>query len=321
MRCGTNKTVISLAAALALLLLTSIASAQQAQEYNLRPQWKEGQAARYEVWTSREQEATITIAGQKRSSGLKMTSEGEINWKVDKVKADGSSTCTMTLEWLSLSLLRPDGELMTNDSRKSSGDIPPYHEMLKAMMGVPLKVSVAADGTVTKVDGINAISSRIKADYKDMVPEELDFIETATDLATLVAAPESTTVGKKWDADMKWTWADRPFEGFLSQNMKYTFSNVEDLAGVPIAIIDGKAKLKLDLDRSSIPENLPPADVKLVKGELQTQIMYDLSRHEAVGRNSTQTTTIDFTIRAPSTTIQRRLIETIQGQVLRVAEE
>jgi hypothetical protein len=154
-----------------------------------------------------------------------------------------------------------------------------------------------------------------------MVPEELDFIETATDLATLVAAPESAAVGKNWDTDLKWTWSDAPFEGHLLHDMKFTLTGVEQIAGLPVAVVDGRSKLKLDLDRSNLPEGMPPTDVKLVKGDLQTQVMFDLTRSEAIGRNTVQNTTIDFTVRMPDATITRRLVETLQGQALRITEQ
>ena len=321
MRYGMTRPLLFLVLAITGLAAAPLAHAQDAQTYNLRPNWTPGQTARYEVWTNRTQHSVVTIAGKKNVDDLQMTSEGEVTWSVDQVKADGSATCTMTLEWLSLDYIPGDGKTLKNDSRKGSGDIESFHALLKAMTGVPLKVSVAADGTITKVDGVRAIASRMKADLKEMVPEELDFIETASDLATLIAAPEAADIGNKWDANVKWTWSDRPFEGYLHHDMTFTLAGVEDLAGLPVAVVDGRSKLKLELDRSNLPEGMPPTDVKLIKGDLQTQIMFDLTRHEVVGRNTIQTSTIDFTIRLPSATITRRLEETLQGQTLRIEEE
>jgi len=306
--------------AVVLLLTPVITFAQDDSPIDLRPKWVEGQTARYEVWSSRTQQATVSLAGQSRSTSLSMVSLGEVDWTVDKVKADGSAQCTMTLDWLTLDYTPEDGKTLNNDSRKGSGDIEPFHALLKAMTGVPIKVSVASDGTVTKVQGVKAISAKIKPDLKEMVPEDLDFIETATDLATLVAAPESIDVGKNWKTKLKWTWSDAPFEGYMHHDMTYTLSGVEDVDGLPLAIIDGQSKLKLELDRSGLPEGMPPFDVKLAKGDLQSQVMFDLTRGEAVGRNSIQTTTIDVTIRTPNTTITRRVEETLQSQALRIEE-
>ena len=297
------------------------AHAQDAETYDLRPKWIQGQTARYEVWSSRVQHATVSFASQSRTTNLTMVSQGEIVWTVDKVKADGSAQCTMTLDWLTLDYTPDEGKTLKNDSRKSTGDIEPFHALLKAMTGVPIKVSVASDGTITKIQGIKAISSKIKSELKEMIPEELDFIETATDLATLVAAPRSTQVGKNWKTKLKWTWSDTPFKGYMHHDMVFTLSGVEDVAGLPVAVIDGRSKLKLELDRSDIPEGMPPYDVKLIKGELTSQVMFDLTRGEAIGRNTIQTTTINITIRTPNTTITRRVEQTLQTQALRIEED
>ncbi len=299
----------------------SQARADEAESYDLRPSWTPGQTSRYEVWSSRAQHATVTLAGQSRTIDITMVSEGEIIWTVDKVKSDGSATCTMTIDWLTLDYTPDDGKTLKNDSRKGKGDIEPFHALLKAMAGVPIKVTVGPDGTVTKVQGVKAVAAKIKSELKEMVPEDLDFIETATDLATLVAAPDSVAVGKNWKAGMKWTWSDAPFEGYMHHDMAYTLSGIEQMAGLRIAVIDGRSKLKLELDRSDLPEGMPPFDVKLIKGELQTQILFDLSRSEAVGRNSIQTTTIDVTIRMPNASITRRVEQTLQGQALRIEED
>ncbi len=306
---------------LLVLLAPTAVLAEPPETYNLRPDWTPGQTARYEVWSSRTQQATVTVAGESRATQFTLTSEGEMTWAVQKVKPDGSSVCTMTFDWIKVVFVGDDGKKLVSDSRKGSGDIESFHGLIKAMAGTAIKVTVATDGTVTAVDGVGAIRNKIKSDLKEMVPEDLDFIEAASDLATLVAAPQDIAVGKKWDADAKWTWSDPPFEGHMHHDMSFTFAGVEELAGLPVAMVEGRSKLKLELDRSSIPEEMPPYDVKLAKGELQTQVMFDLTRGEAVGRNSVQTTTIDVTIRMPSVTITRRIDQTLQGQVLRIQEQ
>lgn len=320
-RWAASGAILPLVMVLIQLLTAHDARAQGAESYDLRPQWTAGQTARYEIWTSRTQRSIVSLADQKRTIDMNMVSEGEVTWTVDKVKADGSAECTMTLDWLTLDYTPNGGETLKNDSRKGKGDVESVQALLKAMAGVPLKVSVASDGTVTRVDGTKTMAGKLGADQKDLLPDELDFIETASDLATLITAPESIGVGKKWGTKLKWTWADAPFEGYMHHDMNYTLTGVEELAGLPVAMVEGKSKLKLELDRSGLPEGMPPSDVKLVKGELQTQVMFDLTRHEAVGRNSTQTTTIDFTIKMPNATISRRLEETLCGQALRIEEK
>jgi len=306
-----------------LLLLASPAldaRADQAQSFDLRPQGEAGQTTRYEVWSKRTQNSTNSLGGQTSKSTFTMTSDGEVTWTIDKVKPDGSMACTMTLDWLTLTYQADNGKKHENDSRKSKGDIEPFHALIKAMCGVPIKVTVAPDGTVTGVNGVKAVEAKLKSDFKDMVPDDLDFIESASDLANLIATPKLVQVGQDWDADLKWTWADPPFEGFMHHDASFTLSGVEDMAGVPVAIIDGRSKLKLEMDPSGLPDEMPPYTVKLVKGDLQSQIMFDLSRNEVVGRNSVQTTTVELTLRLPSATITRRAEQSLQSQALRITE-
>ncbi len=83
----------------------------------------------------------------------------------------------------------------------------------------------------------------------------------------------------------------------------------------------GQSDLDLEVDRSKIPDDAPPIDVKLRDGSVQSQVMFDLQRHEAVGRNSVQKTDIDVTIRFPQQSIHQRIQRTTQSQMLRIAEE
>jgi len=295
--------------------------ADQAQAFDLRPHGEPGRTTRYEVWSQRTQTATVSLAGNSRTSRFTMTSDGEVTWEIDKVKPDGSMACTMTIDWLTLNFTDDDGKTHKNDSRKSKGDIETFHALVKALAGVPIRVAVAPDGTATKVDGVKAVAAKLKAELKDLVPDDLDFLESASDLANLTGAPKLVAPGSTWDTDLKWTWADPPFEGFMHHDATFTLSGVEDMAGVQVAVIDGRSKLKLELDSSDLPDEMPPYTVKLVKGDLRSQTLFDLSRSEAVGRSAVQTTTVDVTIRMPSTTITRRIEQTVQSQALRIEEK
>jgi len=61
--------------------------------------------------------------------------------------------------------------------------------------------------------------------------------------------------------------------------------------------------------------------LQMKKGVAKTQIMFDLSRGEAVGRNSVQTTVIEAKLTHNGQTVTRIMDETIQSQVLRIAEK
>lgn len=301
--------------ALAVVLVCAAGAVAQDEPaaVDLRPQWREGQRSRYEVWTRRVRDTTMSLAGQSRSAQVTMETTGEVTWVVDRVQPNGGATCTMTLDWLSMSIAS-DGERQVSDSRRGSGDNEMIHDLLRAMAGVPITVEVAPDGSIESVHGTDAIRRRL--DVPEMMPQDLDFIESASDLATIPDAPATARVGARWDADYRWTHE----MGHLRHDMSYTLAGVEELAGIPIATVTGRGSLSLDVDHSKLPEDAPPIDVKLVDGSVTSQVMFDLQRHEAIGRNTVQETTIDVTVRMPQQTLSQRTHETIQSQVLRIGE-
>lgn len=282
---------------------------------DLRPRWKTGQSCRYEIWAQRQRHTTVNMGGQSRQIDVLMETLGQVSWRVEEVRSDGSARCTMTLEWLKVTITGPDGQQQVNDSRQGQGDNEAIHQLIRAMAGVPIGVSVAPDGTIQAVSGTDAIRQRVQIEAT--APEDLDFIETATDLAALPAAPADARAGQRWSARFKWTHE----VGFLHHDVSYTLAGVETVEGVPIADVTSQSKLRLEVDRSQIPADAPPIDVKLLEGSASSQVMFDLIRHEAVGRNSTQQTAIETVVRLPNQTLQQRIEETIRSQALRIAEQ
>lgn len=304
---------------LAVLLVSSAtAQAQSTDALNLRPQWTKGQTSRYHFWTTRETQNVMSAGPRSQTVDSRVETEGEVTWRVDDVRSDGSYACTMTLDWMTADLMQA-GQTKRNDSRKGSGELPPIHDMLNAMEGVPLRMEVAPDGSIKKVDGVQAMRSRAKD--AEMIPEELDFIESATDLATIAGAPASLPVGGSWRTNFRWTHD----LGHITQDMTYKLTGVEDIEGIEVANVTGSARMKLEVD----PKQYPPAnsgaalDVRLASSSYEAQIMFDLARHEAVGRNSVDTRVIDMTIRVPRAPgpLTRRLTETIRSQTLRIEEK
>lgn len=304
----------SVALAMLLALLATPALAQH-EPVNLQPHWREGQTARYDLWTQRSRETTMSMAGRTRTSNLTTTTTGELTWTVNRVHPSGGATCTMTLDWLAMVINPDEGQPQSNDSRKGSGDNPPIYNLLKAMAGVPITVEVNADGSIASVSGTDAI--RRQVEMKELVPEDLDFIESASDMATIASAPEMAAIGESWKAAFRWSHE----MGHLRHNMTYTLASVEEVAEIPVANVVGEGTLALDVDRSKLPPDSPPIDVRLIDGRVSTQIMFDLVRHEAVGRNSSQQTTIEVTVKLPQQSLTQRTVETIQGQTLRIEED
>lgn len=306
-------------AALIAMFIWTAAAAQEAG-VSLRPKWEEGQTSTYHFWTTRTQSQTVSARGQTRSNETRVATEGDVTWRVERAKPDGSYTCAMTLDWMTADLTAADGTVYSNDSRRSTGDLEPYHNLLRAMAGVPLTVEVAADGRITGVSNVAAMRQRFKGE--EFPIEDLDFIESATDLATIAGAPAQLRSGGSWNIDFRWTHE----LGHIEQDTTYRLVGVEDIEGIPVATVEGEARTRLDVDPSELPEQQaggPTFDVRLVDSDYEAQVMFDLVRHEAVGRNSVDTRTIETTIRLPqgAGTITQRTVETIHSQTLRIAEE
>lgn len=309
-------TAAGLAGCLGLCWLALSVSAASAQTYDLRPQWTAGQSATYSFWTARQQNQTVTMpTGESRNATNSYETNGELQWTVESIRPDGGATGTMTMDWIAVTLTDLQGQTVTMDSRKPRGDVPRFQKLLKAMVGKPITVTVNADGTIEKVAGLGPI--RRAAEEPDDVPEDLDWIESATDLATVPGVPPEVRIGGTWKKDFRWTHD----EGHLRHAMTYTLADVEDVAGIPLATVEGKGTLKLDPKPLELPPDAPPVQRRLTGGEVTTQILFDLQRHEAVGRNTTQEETIVTTIRFPQGTIRRSATTTIQSQVLRLSEE
>jgi len=300
-----------------ILLALPLPGLAAAQSVDLRPRWTEGQAALYEFWNQRRQTTTMSLGSNRREAAMTITTQGQTRWTVDKVNADGSSRCTMTLQWIAAEI-EANGETRVNDSRKGSGDSQNMHRFLKAMVGEPLKVRVNADGSIESVEGVGAMKRNIGAELERLIPEPLDFVETASELATVPHAPAEAEPGERFDAEYRWTHE----LGHLDQRWAYELASVEELEGVRVATVTGEGELNLDVDRSQIPADAPPTDIRMTDASATAQVFFDLSRHEVIGRHHTQETTIEVNITLPDNrgTLKRVTEQKIQSQTLRIEE-
>ncbi|MDX1682796.1 MAG: hypothetical protein R3336_06730, partial [Phycisphaeraceae bacterium] len=108
-------------------------------------------------------------------------------------------------------------------------------------------------------------------------------------------------------------------QGQLHQNQTYRLARVETIAGIPVATVTMTADLSLT--PKDPPEGAPPMQVRMTDGSHQAEILWDLQRGEAVGRNAVESRRIETTIQLPNGRSLKRLVdERVQSQALRIAE-
>jgi len=303
---------------LVLLGSVGVAVAAGAAEgpIDLTPRFVEGRAATYEVWTLRETNNRFEGRGQETQASTTMEVTGRMTWTVQRVRSDGSAVCVMVYDWLAVDVTGPGGQTQTCDSRKSKGDIPPLQAVLAALTNKELTCQVAADGVVESIKGVDAIKNAVGD--QGQVPKELDFIEAASDLAVLPAAPEEVELGDDWDAAFTWTHE----MGLMHHDTEFELTSIEQVAGLPLATVTATSDLRFELDKDNLPgPDGPKVDVKLLEGEEVEQVLWDLSRHEAVGRNAVTNTVLRVTLSFDGNKMTRTITERIQSQALRVGEE
>lgn len=285
---------------------------------DLRPRFVQGRTTKYHVWSNRQQFQSVAIGPRNREFETRFEIEGEITWTVNRVRQNQSATCSMTIQWMTAQYTGPDGKTQHSDSRKSRGLPESIHGLLRAMMGMPVIIEVEPDGSVRSAKGIDAIRRSAPKDAN--VPDERDFIESASDLATIVGAAANVAIDDQWKTQLD---TNHQF-GLLHQSMRLTLSSVETIADIPVATVTGIGRLEFEPDKDLLPK-MPSRDWKvrarMTNGQIVTQVMFDLQRREAVGRNTMESRVIEIDVRGPQQSFKRTIDEQIHSQVLRVAEE
>ena len=310
---GPRRTRVASRGALALLwlCLVCVSVSLRAEGVALRPAWEKGQTADYEFWVQRDRVTTAVFDDQRRKQTLAVVSEGRLTWEVVEALPDGGFRALMTLAWMSVSTTADGGATEVNDSRKPSGAVPLMHDLLEAMVGVPVEVEVAADGSVRSIDGLEPMRQR--AEVAEAVPDETDFEETASGLASLPFAPATLEPGGGWSASHVWNHE----LGEVAYDWDYRLESVENIAGVPVAVVRGRGNGELRPDADAPSEVTLNFEVELAE---QTA-MFDLLRGEAVGRDDRLVTEVEMVVRLPDgRRLTRVMREDERSQVVRVSE-
>lgn len=300
---------------LSLSVGASVASAQDegVAFYNLQPQWVEGRTTRYRFETVRSDDVAMSVNDQTREAQTRMRSAGEMTWTVREVGGDGSAELEVVYDWLGLSFTPPQGEPQSADSREAGG-FERLKDLCDAVAGTPLTVTFAADGSVSELEGYEAI--RDNAEFSDGVPERLDFLESVTDKLCMPGAPPDAEPGDEWE--QLFTWNHRM--GEMEYDTTYELVGVETMAGVPVATVRRESDLTLRVDREDIPADAPPINTNMESASASEDVLFDLSRNEVVGRYGVEEHVIRVDINAQQAQVNQRITQTVTHKLLRIEE-
>jgi len=290
-------------------------AAEPPETFSLRPAFERGQTARFEIATTRSIQTRMSFGDREHEANVTIELRAEIAWEVVRVNRDGGARCRMEADWLTATIRTAEGPPQRVDTRKGPGDNAALHRRLKAMTDTPLTVEVDPDGAIASVSGVERIHRRA-GDMPDM-PEEIDFIETASELATLWDAPAQARAGTSWRTEHTW----RREAGELEQTLTWTVAGVELIEGIPVATVTVEGDARLTPDQPPGGRQGPAVNVRQTRGEYEGRVMFDLSRHEVVGRYARESRQREASSNMPDGRTLRSITqETIETQVLRIAE-
>jgi len=303
----------SLALIVTLMLSFTLTAHAEDGAIDLRPVWKTGQTARYRINQVEVTTAAIQGLGEPQSSTMEIVVE--TSWEVTEANEDGGGKARMTLDKIVMKMTGgPDAETITVDGSGGDERTQPMDDWINAMTGSPLDVTVGAEGSIDGVSGFEAIKSKAGA-----AGERLDedyFKEIAMDMAVLVGGAQGVKSGGSWNHRHT---SDHRL-GKIDYNTTYTVEGVENIAGIPVALVKRQSELKLD---PQVPDVGNEASVNITVNESSetAQVMVDLSRHEIVGSNSDQVLDLTITISAGGRDFIRTASEKTSSQLLRISEK
>lgn len=296
------------------LLPGAPAAAQDEASFDLRPMWEKGQTARYQVVTSRLN--TIELSGlpggaKTRQTAMRITAEA--TWQVLDADSNGGGICRMTVEKMQMELTGPEGQKLSTDQRGGDKELAAVQKLIKALTDKPVELTIKPDGQIDQVRGFAAVQRAAGPAGEQL--EERDFREMAGELAVIIGGTENARPGRTWRQKFKWSHD----AGDLILDSQYKLLGVELIEGIPVAMINRESDIDIELDKSQMPPDAP-IKVKSSEGEQTTQIMFDLSRHEVVGRNIDRKLEVAVQLSLAGRSVTQSIREQLNTQVLRIAE-
>ncbi|MDH3582881.1 MAG: DUF6263 family protein [Phycisphaerae bacterium] len=297
---------------LAALIATAPGSSTRAED--LRPIWKKGRTSRYQV--TQTEVTTLEVRGMTQPRQTLMDMELKVAWEILEADADGGGTARMTFSDLALVMTGVNGDKSRATAEAADEKLAGARTWIQAMSDTPLRVTVDADGSISKVRGFEAI--RRKAGEQGDRLDENYFKEIAMDLAVLFGGTENREAGDSW----KLAHGAAHRMGQISYDSTYEMQGVENIAGIPVAMVNRNSKMSFEPRLpDDLPADAPEVDVRVSESDHRAQIMFDTSRREVVGSNMSQTLELEIRRQVLDRELVTVMREESNTQMLRIQED
>lgn len=147
---------------------TAVGGSDSAGPIDLKIKWQTGK--QYDMSMDLNQSTDINVSGQPVHQELKLT-QG-LHYSPLKDLDNGRHQVEMEFDRQNLDIVQNGKEIMNWDSTQKTpiqpdSPVAPVAAVMSAMLGVPLDYTLAADGSVERIDGIDSLTNHIAAAVPD----------------------------------------------------------------------------------------------------------------------------------------------------------
>ncbi len=304
---------------LIMLLMAMASPAVNAQDkVDLRSRWKTGQTSRYRVTET--SLTTFEAEGLPEAQRRQMLSvfSAETQWSVLEALPDGGGQARLSVMKMKMEMTGPDGETHTITPDTNDERFETMVQWMRALADHPLTYAINADGTIASVEGGQAVKNAAGELGERL--EDSYFREVGSDLAALTGGAAQLDAGSTWSHRHSGKRLNAP-EGDVDYETQYTLAGVEQIAGVPIAMIQRQTSIRFTPELPELPADAPAIDIRLVDQSNSAQLLYDRSRAELVGANDNTTLVFEIKQTLFGRQITTRITEKGNTQLIRISEQ
>ncbi|WP_428387826.1 hypothetical protein [Mucisphaera sp.] len=303
------------------LLWLCVVSAGEAvaESVSLRPVFVEGETRVYEEWVHVVTTTDVRYPGGNNLREEEVEVELEVFWEVLRVRRDGAAEVRVTTRWLDYTMTtRVGGQSQTLevDTRRGRGEPEALYEAIEELVENPLTYTIAADGSVEEIEGLDRLRLRIEAFGRERVDREgYNGLAGGQQPGEI---PMSLAPGGRWRQSVE----GYAFEGIETEStVDYELEAVRDIEGVPVAIVKASATPKLTPpDLPAGPDGQRPA-FQPEAGRYTSDLFFDMDAGLLTARNSTQETGYSLRVMSPNGAINVQRAERVQSQLLMVERQ